>query len=314
MPTLRTRFTASAGEQRVRVKLFGVGSAGCSMIDGARFPTVAVSASAADLARCRSERRVLIGQERLAGLSDSGPELMRKLPALVGHELLDVFNNTEIAFIMCGLGGTTGSLGARMLASVAKAKGSLGIVLAATPFTAESVRRREFAEETVRALIGTSSLCVEFSNDKLSSMAPNLPLSRAFAIQDAIMMRPVMDLCATFGRTDAAAFREVLGGSHYGRFGLGLARGDDRVERAVHDALTSPWFDFDLGTANAAIVVYSAADPWDREEERVLSAVADRLPSSNLVVGSYPDPTLGERIRVSVIIARGCPAGSPAAR
>lgn len=304
MPTLLTRFSASTGVQRARAKLFGVGSAGCTMIDGAQFPTVAVSASAADLARCRAERKVLVGQERLVGLSDSDPELMKKLPAMVGHELLDVFNNTDVAFIMCGLGGTTGSLGAKLLASVARAKGSTGIVLAATPFTAESIRRREFAEKTVRTLTGISTLCIEFSNDKLSSMAPNLPLSRAFAIQDAIMMRPVMDLCATFGRSDGAALREVLGDYRYGRFGLGLARGDDRVERAVHDALTSPWFDFELGTASAAIVVYSAADPWDREEERIVSAVGDRLPAASIVVGSYADPSLGERIRVSTILAR----------
>lgn len=288
----------------MRVKLFGVGSAGCNMIDGAQFPAVAVSASAADLARCRSERKVLIGPERLAGLSESGPELMRKLPSLVGHELLDVFNNTEVSFIMCGLGGTTGSLGAKMLASVARAKGSLGLVLAATPFTAESARRREFAGAAVRDLARMSSLCVEFSNDKLSSMAPNLPLSRAFAIQNAIMMRPVMDLCATFARADTAAFSEVISSSAYGRFGLGLARGDDRVERAVHDALTSPWFDFDLAAAEAAIVIYSAADPWDKEEGQVLSAVSERLTSSSLMVGSYADPSLGERIRVSVIIGR----------
>lgn len=274
------------------------------MIDGAQFPTVAVSASAADLARCRSERRVLIGPDRLAGLSDSGPELMRKLPSMVGHELLDLFNNTEVAFVMCGLGGTTGSLSAKILASVARAKGSIGIVMAATPFSAESVRRRNFAEATIRDLTKIASLSIEFSNDKLSSMAPNLPLSRAFAIQNAIMMRPVMDLCATFARADTATFREVIGRSSYGRFGLGLARGDDRVDKAVHDALTSPWFDFDLSASRAAIVIYSAADPWDREEERVLEVVANKLPASNLVVGSYPDPSLGERIRVSVIIAR----------
>ncbi len=274
------------------------------MIDGARFPTVAVSSSSADLSRCRSERKVLIGAERLAGLSESGPELMKKLPSIVGHELLDVFNNTEIAFIMCGLGGMTGSLGARMLASVARAKGSVGVVLAATPFSAESVRRRELAEQTVRELTRISPLCLEFCNDRLSSMAPNLPLSRAFAIQDAIMMRPVMDLCSTYGRTDATAFREVLGSSSYGRFGLGLARGDDRVERAVHDALTSPWFDFELGDARSAIVVYSAADPWEREEEMVASSISERTPSANLIVGSYPDPSLGERIRISVILTR----------
>ncbi|MBN1677118.1 MAG: hypothetical protein JW880_01125 [Candidatus Thermoplasmatota archaeon] len=307
MPTLRTRFTGSTSDRKVRAKLFGVGSAGCSMIDGARFQTVAVSSSAADLARCRSERKVLIGAERLLGLSDSDSELMKKLPSIVGHELLDIFNNTEVVFIMCGLGGTTGSLGAKLLASVARARGSLGVVLAATPFTAESIRRRQFAQEAIRGLTKISSLCIEFSNDKLSMLAPNLPLSRAFAVQDAIMMRPVLDMCSTLAGADTAALREVVGSSSYGRFGLGLARGDERVGHAVHDALTSPWFDFELGDARAAVVIYSAADPWDREEELVLSSVAERLPSCNIAMGSYPDPSLGERIRISITIARDPP-------
>lgn len=313
MPNVRTSLTGSTVEQKARVKLFGVGSAGCSMIDGAQFPTVAVSSSSADLARCRSERRVLIGADRLVGISGSEPDIIRKVPSLVGHELLDVFNNTEIAFVMCGLGGSTGSLGARMLSTVARAKGSLGLVLAATPFSAESLRRRQVAQDAIRDISRLSTLCVEFCNDKLSALAPNLPLSRAFAIQNAIMLRPVMDICATLARSDVPAFREVLGTSSYGRFGLGLARGDDRVERAVADALTSPWFDFDLDAAEAALIIYSAADPWDREEEALVSSIGARLPSARLVYGSYPDPTLGERIRVSVVIARhGPPAGPPA--
>jgi len=307
MPSVRTRLTGSAAEQKVRVKLFGVGSAGCSMIDGAQFPTVAVSSSAADLARCRSERKVLIGADRLVGISGSEPDIVKKVPSLVGHELLDVFNNTEVAFIMCGLGGSTGSLGARVLSTVARAKGSLGVVLAATPFSAESFRRRQIAQDAVRDLSRLSTLCVEFRNDKLSELAPNLPLSRAFAIQDAIMLRPVMDFCATLARSDLPAFREVLGKSSYGRFGLGLARGDDRVERAVQDALTSPWFDFALEDVEAAVVIYSAADPWDREQEALLSSISARLSSARLIHGSYPDSTLGERIRVSVVVGRSTP-------
>jgi len=307
MPSVRMRLTGSVVEQKARVKLFGVGSAGCSMIDGAKFPSVAVSSSAADLARCRSDRRVLIGSDRLVGISGSEPEMVRKIPSLVGHELLDVFNNTEVAFIMCGLGGSTGSLGARVLSTVARAKGSLAIVLAATPFSAESFRRRQVARDAVHDLSALSNLCIEFCNDKLSELAPNLPLSRAFAIQNAIMLRPVMDICATLARSDMPAFREVLSHSSYGRFGLGLARGDDRIERAVQDALTSPWFDFDLKEAEAAVVVYSAADPWEKEEEALVSSVAQRLPAARLAYGSYPDPTLGERIRATVVISLRAP-------
>ncbi len=122
MPNLRTRFFQSPDDQPVRAKLFGIGSAGCNIIEGAAYPTVAFSTSSADLARSHAERKVLIGQDRLIGVSDSDPDIVRRLPSVVGHELLDVFNNTELAFLMCGLGGTAGSLGAKMLSSIAKAK------------------------------------------------------------------------------------------------------------------------------------------------------------------------------------------------
>ncbi len=310
MPNLRTGFSQSADDQRIRVKLFGVGSAGCNMIDGAPFPTVAVSSSSADLARCRCERKLLIGQDRLAGLSDSGPELVKQVPAIVGHELLDMFNNTDVAFLMCGLGGMTGSMGVKMLSSIAKARSTLGIVLAATPFSAESLGRREVAQQTMLNLALTASVCIEFPNDELSSLAPNLPLSRAFSIMNAIMMRPVMDLCGVMSRTDTASFRQALGNSARGRFGLGLARGDDRVEKAVHDALTSPWFDFAMEDAASAIVVYSAADPWDKEADKILTLMESRMPSARIVWGSYPDISLGERIRISLVLCRPQPLTS----
>jgi len=304
MPNLRTRFSQSPADQRIRVKLFGVGSAGCNIIDGAPFPTVAVSSSSADLARCRCERKLLIGQDRLVGLSDSGPELVKQVPAMVGHELLDMFNNTDVAFLMCGLGGLTGSMGARMLSSIAKARSTLSIVLAATPFSAESLRRREMAQQAMFGIARTSPVCIEFPNDELSALAPNLPLSRAFSIMNAIMMRPVMDLCGAMSRTDVASFRQAVGESPHGRFGLGMARGDDRVEKAVHDALTSPWFDFAIGDAASAIVIYSAADPWDKEADKILSLMESRMPSTRIVWGSYPDISLGERIRISVVLCR----------
>src|SRR4030065_303891 len=93
-----------------------------------------------------------------------------KLPSIVGHELPDMFNNTEIAFMMCGLGGTSGSLGTKLLSSIARVKGTTGIVLAATPFSAESIRRREVASKALHDILSISSLCVEFDNDKLSSL------------------------------------------------------------------------------------------------------------------------------------------------
>jgi cell division protein FtsZ len=304
MPNFRTRFAQSTEDPRVRAKLFGIGSAGCNIVEGAQFPTVAFSTSSADLARSHAERKVLIGQDRLLGLSDAGPDLMKRLPTVVGHELLDIFNNTEVAFIMCGLGGVTGSLGSKLLTSIAKAKGAMGIALVAMPFSAESFKRREVATSALADLLGASAMCVAFDNDKLSSLAPNLPLSRAFGLLNGIMLRPVIDLCATMSRNDLSIVREIVGGATYARFGLGMARGDERLQRVVDESLSSPWFDYDIKEATAAIAVYSAADPWDKEIDKILGLLEGKLPSIRILWGSYADPRLGDRIRLSLLICR----------
>lgn len=275
------------------------------MIEGAPFSTIAFSTSSADLARSHAERKVLIGPERLIGVVSSRPDALKHLQSVVGHELFDLFNNTELAFIMCGLGGLTGSLGARLLCSIARTKGATAIVLAATPFSVESSRRRDLASAAMGELRRSSTLAVEFDNDKLSALAPNLPLSRAFKLLNGIMMRPVLDLCAALSRDDIALLRQVLGSSTYGRFGLGMARGDERVQRAVDEALSSPWFDKGFDTVKAALAVYSAADPWDREAEKLLDALDARLPGVRIGWGSYRDPSLGERIRLSLLLCTG---------
>lgn len=304
MPNYRTRFSQAPDSQRIRAKLFGVGSAGCNIIDAAPYATVALSTSSADLARSHAERRVLVGTDRLMGVVDSKPDLLKQLQSVVGHELFDVFNNTELAFVMCGLGGLTGSLGSRLLCSIAASKGATAVVLAATPFSAESIRRREAARSAMTGLLGGSTLAIEFDNDKLSSLAPSLQLSRAFNLLNGIMMRPVIDLCSVMSRDDVALFRQIVGDSSYGRFGLGLARGDERVQRVVDEALSSPWFDYDLREAQAAIAIYSASDPWDKEAEKILAHLEERLPGLRVGWGLYQDSSLGERIRLSLVLCK----------
>src|SRR5512136_478593 len=114
MPNSRFRFSGAAGDQPLRVKLFGLGSAGCNMIEGVPFPTVAFSTSSADLARSHAERKLQLGSERLVGVANTQDHILKHLPSIAGHEVVDVLNNTDVAFLFCGLGGLSGSLGARL--------------------------------------------------------------------------------------------------------------------------------------------------------------------------------------------------------
>ena len=304
MPHFRFRFSKPTPDSNVRVKLFGIGSAGCNVIEGQPLPTVAFSTSDEDLARSGADRKFRMSFERLAGLSGPEGAILKLLPTLAGHELLDLFNNTDLAFLMSGLGGTTGSLGSRLLSLVARSKNVPSVSMVTFPFSAESVRRREVAQSALGAIMKNVNLCLVFDNDKLSSLAPNLQLSRAFAVMNGIMTRPARDICSAMARPDIATFSQAVEGSEYARFGLGLARGDERVERVVAEALSSPWFDYEISETAAAVVIYSATDPWEKEAESIISRIEERLPSAKLLWGSYSDPSLGERIRISLILCR----------
>ena len=302
MPNSRFRFSGNADDQPLRVKLFGLGSAGCNMIEGVPFPTVAFSTSSADLARSHAERKLQLGPDRLVGVANTQHHILKHLPSIAGHEVVDVLNNTDVAFLFCGLGGLSGSLGARLFSSVAEAKGTVDIVLATTPFSAESIRRRELAAKMLKELLDSSTLCIEFDNDKLSSLAPNMPISRAFSLLNGIMLRPVIDLTSVMSRIDVGLLRQALGDSSYGRFGLGLGRGDERIERAVDEAFGSPWFDYPLSEVKAALAVYSSSDPWDKELAEILAMLEAKLPSARIVSGSYKDISLKDRIRLSLLL------------
>lgn len=290
--------------QLARVKVFGLGSAGCNMIDGVPFPKVAVSTSSTDLERTSSDRKVLIGQDRLVGIYSSDKEVIKHLPSVAGHEVIDVFNNTEIAFLMCGLGGVSGSLGAKVFSMVAQSRNAMDIVLAATPFSAESARRRDFASRMLGELRESSTLCVEFGNDQLSTLAPHMPMSRAFKLMNGIMARPILDLCASLPKAETTRLRRMIGDASAGSFGLGIARGDGRIQRCVSEALSSPWFNFDVSEVKCAIAVYSSSDPWQKELDGIVSLLRTSVPGGSFVVGSYADPALGDRIRLSLILCR----------
>lgn len=297
-------FSLRSGDEPLRVEMVGIGSAGCNMLERSPVPTVAFSSSEADLERTEAGERVLISPKRIVDLAQTDPKVVRQMPSVVVGELGLSTKDVDVMFLTAGLGGLTGSVGTAVASSFARADGCLTVALVAYPFSAESERRRKLADMYARRIAADVDLMIEFPNDALSQLSPNLPLSKAFGLLNGIMHRPMIDLVAVAGRKDLKPFRKVVGSAVRGRFGLGLVRGDDRVQRTVGEALSSPWFDFDISCTDAVIAVYSAADPWEKEFEEMMGALRERTGRARMMAGSYADPTLGDKVRLSVVLCR----------
>ena len=293
---------ALAGGDPLQMRSYGIGSAGCNMIAVSPLPSVAFSTSAADLERSRASRRLLVTQERLVGLYNTDSKVVAQMPSVVGDDILALFGDTDAAYLMSGLGGVAGSLGTSVLGRAAKAKRVPVISAVAQPFSAESERRRSFALKCERQIASDVDVNIAFGNDALSTLAPNLPLSRAFNLLNGIMHRPAMEIAKVAGKSGVRKLVEVLGHGAHGRFGLGMARGDDRVAKVVQEALESPWFDHPIASTETAFAVYSAADPWDREFSKILESLQKAMPNAKIAYGSYDDAALGESIRLSLVV------------
>ena len=297
-----TNIDSTARGDPLSLRTYGIGSAGCNMVARSRFPSTAVSTSSADVVRTQADRKLVMTTERLVGLYQTDPKLVSQMPSVLGDDVLSLFDDTDAAFLMSGLGGVTGSVGTCVMGAAAKAKCPLTISAATLPFSAESERRRNFAMKCSQRIMSSVDLSLVFTNDALSSLAPHLPLSKAFDVLNGIMQRPAMEIASVLGTVSVNAFRRAVGSNAHGRFGLGVARGDDRVAKVVEEALSSPWFDFPVAESRAAIVIYSAADPWDKEFVKILDSLRVVVPDAEIVCGSYGDPTLQDRIRLSLVL------------
>lgn len=302
MCALQTTFGLNPSKEPLIFKIFGIGGAGCNFVAGTKLPSVAIGSTAGDLERCQRAEKIVISSEQLVNFALTEPSMLSK--SIIPQQIRDRFEECEISILIAGLGGITGSHGIRFLATVAKILGKNALCISSLPFSVESETRRNTASEAMRDIAGRTGLFICFENDKLKDLVPKMPIDKAFKIMNSIMERPILDLSRVMTKADIPVMRQVASKSGSFRLGVGLGRGTYRDRNAIREAFESPWFDFDLKSAPSAFAIISSHPVDEREVEDVIKEIHDRLPNSKLMIGSYEDPSLEDRLRISLLIGK----------
>src|SRR5690242_4783096 len=160
--------------QPVRVKIIGLGGAGCNAVDQmvktdlAELPLALVHTHARVLQQHSVPNRLLIGLNRTHGLGTGGDaELARVMAENDREELVDLVKGNELIFIIAGLGGGTGTGIAPVLAKVAKESGALVIAIVTLPFDFEGDRRHKQAQFGLQLLRSIADAVICLPNQKL---------------------------------------------------------------------------------------------------------------------------------------------------
>lgn len=305
------------------IKVIGVGGGGCNAvgnmneegIQGVSFAIV--NTDSASLAKSSVAVKLQLGEGLGAG---NNPETGRKEAENSIDSIQQLFDdNCKMVFVTATMGGGTGTGAAPVVARVAKEKGLLTIGVVTIPFYFEHRKKIVQALKGVEQLRKHVDALLVINNERLCDIYSNtsMTLREGFSIADDVLrnaVKGIAELITISSEGDINLdFRDVETTMRSGGgaiMAIGRAGGEQRVYRAIIDALESPLLlGNDIGKARRILFnIYTSEEmPIRIPELQEISDFFDELnPEIDVIWGTQTDNSLGEDAKV-IILASDIP-------
>jgi cell division protein FtsZ len=301
----------------VRIKVIGVGGAGCNALNTmitsglARVDFIAANTDLQALDRSQASYKVQLGPERTRGLgAGAKPEVGKDSALESKDQIRECLEGADMVFVTAGMGGGTGTGAAPIVASIARELGILTVGVVTKPFSYEGHRRMIHAEEGIRDLRRHVDTLLVIPNQRLLGIVDKAtPLLEAFKVADDVLRQAIQgiaDVITTTGHVnvDFADVRTVM--SHTGRavMGMGVARGTNRAIEAAQKAICSPLLEEGSVEGARGVLLNITGGPnmslhEIEEAATIVQQTAD--PEANIIVGQVINPDMGDDLVVTVI-------------
>ena len=223
----------TGGSADPRAVIIGCGGASARIMDrvGEQLrgvPRILINTDMAGLCDVDADRKICIGKG-IVFKGDSGGfvEVAEKCAELASDEIRSCLISKDVAFIIAGYGGGTGTGVAPMVARMAKGLGMVTFAICILPFSAES-NRRQMAEEHVELIREAADSTVVLDNDSLLRLGKDISLERAFRAMDNNVVKLIQDVTESMSRN----FMATLAGEIMAcQSELELANGNTMVMR-----------------------------------------------------------------------------------
>jgi cell division protein FtsZ len=301
------------------IKVIGVGGGGCNAVrnmfdEGVEGVTFAVcNTDSQSLAGSPVPVKIMLGDSGLG--AGANPELGRKEAESNVEDIRKlVSDGTKMVFVTAGMGGGTGTGAAPVVAGVAKDMGLLTVGVVTIPFYFEKKRKIIKALKGVEELRKNVDALLIINNEHLCDVYADSEISvkEAFLRADNILKDAVKGISELVTvQSDGNInldFRDVEATMRNGGgaiMAMGRASGENRVEKAIIDALDSPLlYGNDIGKAKRILFNIYASDehPIFVREMQEIDDFFDQLdPNIDVIWGTSSDDSLGEDAKVTIL-------------
>lgn len=296
------------------IKVVGVGGCGSNAVghmvfsglQGVTF--IAADTDAQALAMIRVGQAVKLGPEGF--FERSGPMVGQWVAEYSLAAVKDAIGEAHLVFIVAGMGGSTGTGAAPIIAEAAKETGALTVGVVTRPWRFEGRKRMETAEAGIAELYRHVDSLVVLPCEHLYQAGPEQgALGDIFKQADGMMAAAVGCVsdalarpgCITLGLADVAG---VLRGGGMAVMGIGAASGENRARAAVMQALGCPLLEgASLGSARGVLLTLTAGPALSLAEVNdAYAAILDETREDALIGPSVVlEESMGDEMRVAFI-------------
>ncbi len=303
-----------------KLMVIGVGGGGNNAInqmikkgvDTVTFVAVNTDRQALDQSKTDEENRIQIGKNKTEGLgAGSDPEIGKIAAEESIEEIKEAVEGMHLVFIVCGMGGGTGTGASPVIAKVAKDKGALVVGVVTTPFDFEGARRQANAKKGIEQLSKYVDSMIIIPNNKLITeiaRGRDLSIVEAFEIADDVLRQGITGLSDLIVRPglinlDFADIKTVLKNQGLAHMGIGSGKGENKIYDAVCQAVKSPLLETSIEGAKGLILnVRGGTDMSLIEVSSATNIVKEALDSeANIIFGTTIDERMSDEVYVTLI-------------
>ncbi len=320
-------FNELENENRISIKVFGVGGAGNNAINrmistnihGVEF--IAVNTDSQALRVSNAFTRIEIGTDITGGRgAGSNPDIGRAAAEESIEELRAAITGADMVFVTAGMGGGTGTGAAPVIARIAHEMGILTVAIVSTPFSFEGKRRMMQADTGVENLRQEVDSLIVIPNDRLKQVLDTkITLANAFEVADAVLLqgiRSVSELINVPGfiNLDFSDVTAIMKNAGFAHMSVGHGKGPDKAELAAKQAICSPLLETSIAGATGILVSITGAPDVPLEDIYLASNLVaeESHPDANIIWGATFDPMLEDEIQITIIATGFEGAAKPA--
>ncbi len=323
--TLQETQTTAGTRPEQKIRVIGVGGAGCSIAErmmrdedfaGATFAVV--NTEKVELAKSFAPDKLHLECEMLRGLGTGGdPELGRVAAQEKIEKVRTLCEGHDVVFLVAGLGGGAATGALPVVAKTAKEAGALVVAFVMLPFELEGGRRVKQARYGLEMLKSAADGVICLPNQKIFKLIDEqTSVVDTFKLSNGLLIEGVRSLWRLITRTglidihfsDLCAV--VRGRRAESMFASAEAEGANRARKAIEKLMAHPLLDGGrcLDEAGAVLVsLEGGPDLTMSDVNEVMKEINRRCEKANVVFGAAVDERYTEKMNLTLVVTRRDP-------